>query len=124
MEIKNMEIKDAEIMDEKPLDDLSKPVMLFGRDIRTIPCFKNSVLYGIYSGFAGGLATFLFTSRVRLATNMALVSYGGVSLTYWCFCRYNYVKDKYAIAQVQQLMQTRNLEQFLEDDEETKLEST
>ncbi|XP_032665138.1 cytochrome c oxidase assembly protein COX20, mitochondrial [Odontomachus brunneus] len=87
------------------LDDQSKPVMLLGRDIRKIPCFKDSMLFGIYSSFATGLATFMFTSRVKLATNVALGSFSGVAMTFWCYCRYNYVMNKYAIAELQQTMQ-------------------
>lgn len=87
------------------LDDQSKAVMLFGRDIRKIPCFKNSMLFGMYSSIATGLTAFMLTSRVRLATNVALGSYMCVSMGYWCFCRYTYIMNKYAITELQQAMQ-------------------
>lgn len=95
-------------------DDQSKSVMLFGRDIRKIPCFKNSMLYGIYSGFATGLATFMFTSRIPLSTSMALGSYMGVSLVYWCFCRYDYVMKKYEMNDIQYVL--RNKPMFSEQE--------
>ncbi|XP_011171868.1 cytochrome c oxidase assembly protein COX20, mitochondrial isoform X3 [Solenopsis invicta] len=85
-------------------DDQSKAVMLFGRDIRKIPCFKQSMLSGIYSGLAAGLATFMFTSRVKLSTNVALGSYMGVVVAYWCYCRYNYVMQKYAMQDLQNVL--------------------
>ncbi|XP_014474275.1 PREDICTED: uncharacterized protein LOC106744217 isoform X2 [Dinoponera quadriceps] len=64
-----MEAEDTELQNQ------SKEVILFGRDIRKVPCFKNSILFGIYSGLATGLATFMFTSRVKLASNVAMGSY-------------------------------------------------
>ncbi|KAL6431150.1 hypothetical protein ACFW04_007102 [Cataglyphis niger] len=97
---------DAEIIDE---NNRSKTVMLFGRDISKIPCFKQSMLNGIYSGFATGLVTFMFTSRIKLSTNMALGSYMGVSVVYWCFCRYDYVMQKYAMDDIKHLLQKRSI---------------
>lgn len=88
-------------MENADEDDQSKAVMLFGRDIRKVPCFKQSMLNGIYSGLAAGLATFMFTSRAKLATNVALGSYMSVVVTYWCYCRYNYVMEKYALQDLQ-----------------------
>lgn len=86
-------------------DDQSKAVMLFGRDIRKIPCFKQSMLSGIYGGLAAGLATFMFTSRIKLSTNVALGSYMSVAVVYWCYCRYNYVMQKYAMQDLQNILQ-------------------
>ncbi|KAL6260960.1 cytochrome c oxidase assembly protein COX20, mitochondrial [Pogonomyrmex barbatus] len=86
-------------------DDPSKAVMLFGRDIRKIPCFKQSMLYGIYGGIAAGLATFMFTSRGKLATTVALGCQWSVTLTYWCACRYNYVMQKYELNDVKNILQ-------------------
>ncbi|XP_012537722.2 cytochrome c oxidase assembly protein COX20, mitochondrial [Monomorium pharaonis] len=85
-------------------DDQSKAVMLFGRDIRKIPCFKQSMLNGIYGGVATGLATFMFTSRARLSTNVAMGSYMGIVVVYWCYCRYNYVMQKYALQDLQNVL--------------------
>jgi len=96
-------------------NDESKAVMLFGRDIRKIPCFKQSMLSGIYGGIAAGLATFIFTSRAKLSTNVALGSYMGVVVVYWCYCRYNYVMQKYALQDLQNILrQTSTVEQIKE----------
>ncbi|XP_011686105.1 PREDICTED: cytochrome c oxidase protein 20 homolog [Wasmannia auropunctata] len=89
-------------------DDQSKAVMLFGRDIRKIPCFKHSMLNGIYSGLGAGLATFMFTSRTKLSTNVALGSYMGVVVVYWCYCRYNYVMQKYAMQDLQIVLRNKS----------------
>lgn len=113
--------------DDAGLDE-SKAVILFGRDIRKIPCFKNTMLFSTYSGLAAGLATFMFTSRVKFATNVALGSYAAVAIGYWSFCRYTYVKNKYALTELQQMMQQpqrddgEEVKKFLQDDQE-KLES-
>ncbi|XP_072762462.1 cytochrome c oxidase assembly protein COX20, mitochondrial-like [Anoplolepis gracilipes] len=104
-------------MDTENVDDPSKAVMLFGRDIRKIPCFKSSMLYGIYSGFATGLATFMFTSRIKLSTNMALGSYMGVSVVYWCYCRYDHVMQKYAVNDIQNMIRNRSASIQKEDNE-------
>lgn len=91
-------------MEEDAIEDQSKPVMLFGRDIRTIPCFKYSMLYGIYGGLATGLVTFLLTSRSLLATKAALGSYMGIATAYWCHCRYYFVKNKYTVNEIHQFL--------------------
>ncbi|XP_018394204.1 PREDICTED: cytochrome c oxidase protein 20 homolog [Cyphomyrmex costatus] len=90
-------------------NDESKAVMLFGRDIRKIPCFKHSLLYGIYSGLATGLVTFMFTSRANLSANMALGSYMGVTVVYWFYCRYNYVMEKYEMQHLQSIFRQRSI---------------
>lgn len=89
-------------------NDESKAVMLFGRDIRKIPCFKNSMLYGIYSGLAAGLTTFMFTSRVHLSTGMTLGSFMGVSMVYWCFCRYDHVMKKHELNDMQYILRNKS----------------
>lgn len=59
---------------------------LFGRDLSTIPCFRSSFLNGIGGGIASGLAYFMFTSKVRQACNTAVLSFAGITLTYWYLC--------------------------------------
>ncbi|KAG5316496.1 COX20 protein, partial [Acromyrmex insinuator] len=90
-------------------EDESKAVMLFGRDIRRIPCFKQSMLSGIYSGLAAGLGTFMFTSRAHLSANVALGSYMGVTVVYWCYCRYNYTMEKYEMRNLQNIIRQNSI---------------
>lgn len=66
---------------------LLQGLMLFGRDVSKIPCFRNSFLYGIGGGFAGGLLTFLFTSRPQLSTHSAMGVFMAVTFGYWGQCR-------------------------------------
>ncbi|KAL0127050.1 hypothetical protein PUN28_005400 [Cardiocondyla obscurior] len=95
-------------VDSMSEDDQSKTVTLFGRDIRKIPCFKQSMLNGIYGGILGGLAAFMYTSRIKLATNVALGSYMGVTVIYWCYCRYDYVQQKYVVRDLQNILRQKS----------------
>lgn len=97
---------DTEAKNLEPKFDMNKPVMLFGRDIRTIPCFKYSMLYGIYSGLAAGLVTFMATSRPTLATKMAVGSWISVATVHMFYCRYTYTMQKYEINNVKLHLQS------------------
>nr|CAD7202231.1 unnamed protein product [Timema douglasi] len=50
-------------------EETKRKLILFGRDVSEIPCFRNSYLYGISSGIGMGLTYFMFTSKVRMATH-------------------------------------------------------
>jgi len=99
---------------EKEIDDKTKPLMLFGKDIKKIPCFRNSMLYGAYSAVGFGVIAFMFTSCPIRSTQYALASCTAVSLIYSCFCRYDHVRQKYAVndlrAMLEQNTQIRSLE--------------
>ncbi|EZA62360.1 hypothetical protein DMN91_010759 [Ooceraea biroi] len=97
--------------------DKRKPVMLLGRDITKIPCFKRSMLNGIYTGIGSGLVTFLLTSRPRRALEVALGAYMSVSLVYWCHCRYTYVKQKYQLNDIKALQQQQSVNKEIEETE-------
>ncbi|XP_008487154.2 cytochrome c oxidase assembly protein COX20, mitochondrial-like [Diaphorina citri] len=62
---------------------LRKDIYIFGRNLNEIPCFRNSLLYGISSGLGVGLGTFLFTSNGRKALHYGFGSYLGVTWIYW-----------------------------------------
>lgn len=62
-------------------------LVIFGRDVSQIPCFRNSFLYGIGSGIGGGLLTFLFTSRPSVSLHSCMGIYTVVTLAYWTQCR-------------------------------------
>ncbi|XP_020282965.1 cytochrome c oxidase protein 20 homolog [Pseudomyrmex gracilis] len=97
---------DTEAKNLEPEFDTNKPVMLFGRDIRTIPCFKHSMLYGIYSGLAAGLVTFMATSRPMLATRMAVGSWMSVATVHMIWCRYTYTVQKYEMNNIRMHFQS------------------
>lgn len=83
--------------------------MIFGKDVSKIPCFRNSFLYGILGGIGSGLVYFLFTSKVRVATNFGVASYAVITMSYWTQCRYKYSKTKFEMAQVQKLLREHAL---------------
>ena len=49
----------------------------------SISCFRSSLINGIGGGVAGGLVYFLFTSKFRQACNIAVLSFTGITLSYW-----------------------------------------
>lgn len=57
--------------------------MFLGKDIKKIPCFRNSYLYGIIGGFTMGLGYFMFTSRTLRATHFGFGSFVVISSGYW-----------------------------------------
>ncbi|XP_012288683.1 cytochrome c oxidase protein 20 homolog [Orussus abietinus] len=79
----------------------SKPLILFGRDVRRIPCFRDSFLYGISSGLGGLLTAFLFTSRGQLSCHIGMGTFVCVTLGYWTQCRYERLKDIQARAAIE-----------------------
>ncbi|KAI4479321.1 hypothetical protein M0804_011106 [Polistes exclamans] len=82
-----------------------KEIILFGRNILEIPCFRNSFLYGISSGVGGGLLGFLFTSRPKFAMHCAMGTYFNVTIIYWFYCRYNRARDEFNAARMQEIFQ-------------------
>ncbi|XP_075224472.1 cytochrome c oxidase assembly factor COX20 lethal (3) 87Df isoform X1 [Lycorma delicatula] len=76
---------------------------LFGRDVTQIPCFRNSFLYGVYSGLGLGLSYFMFTSKVRNAVVVGYSSFFLTTLSYW----YNYSKQKFELLKIQHLLEKK-----------------
>jgi cytochrome c oxidase assembly protein subunit 20 len=54
-----------------------------------MPCARSSLLYGIGGGLVVGCVHFLTRRRVASASNWAVVSFGGISIASWEYCRYN-----------------------------------
>ncbi|XP_018336877.1 cytochrome c oxidase assembly protein COX20, mitochondrial [Agrilus planipennis] len=94
----------------------SQGVVIFGRDVTKIPCFRNSYLYGIYSGVAAGLVYFLFTSRPRIATRVGVGTFATVNMSYWFWCRYNYSKTKFEMLRVRELLRQHALREGTEEE--------
>ncbi|XP_035205530.1 cytochrome c oxidase assembly protein COX20, mitochondrial-like, partial [Stegodyphus dumicola] len=66
---------------------------VFGNDLQRIPCFKKTFTVGISSGVIAGLTTFLFTSRVKRSSDIAVITFAVTTLGFWAFCRYNWSKE-------------------------------
>ncbi|XP_056645333.1 cytochrome c oxidase assembly protein COX20, mitochondrial [Diorhabda carinulata] len=86
-----------------------KSLVLFGRDISKIPCFRNSLLYGIGGGLFCGLTRFMFTSQTLRSVNFSVYSFTVITLGYWFQCRYNYSKAKFEMMRLQELLKTHSI---------------
>ncbi|XP_019526211.2 cytochrome c oxidase assembly protein COX20, mitochondrial [Aedes albopictus] len=82
-----------------------KGIVLFGKDLSQIPCFRNSFLYGISIGIGVGFLAFLKTSRPQLSSHIGFGSFCGTVLCYWFPCRYKWSKDEKEAEMLQRLMQ-------------------
>jgi cytochrome c oxidase assembly protein subunit 20 len=91
--------------EEKDKELLERKLFLMGTDVGSIPCFRNSFLYGITSGFVAGIGHFAVTSRVKQATSFGFWSYIGVTFSYWCYCRYAYSATKMQYERLKYAMQ-------------------
>lgn len=47
------------------IDEERKHLVIFGRDVSEIPCFRGSFLFGIGSGFGTGLGKKLFNKDIN-----------------------------------------------------------
>lgn len=70
-------------------------LVLFGRDISKIPCFRESFLYGIATGVGVGIAAFLKTSRPMLSQHIGVGTFSITTMVYWSFCRYQWSKQRF-----------------------------
>jgi len=86
---------------EKDEELLKRELVVFGKDLGSIPCFRNSFLYGITGGFGTGILTFALSSKVPTATKVGFYSYVGITLLYWIHCRYHYSLTKFKYTQLQ-----------------------
>lgn len=86
-------------------EDDRKSLIIFGRDVTKIPCFRKSFLFGITSGVVGGLATFMFTSKPTVSSHMSVATFVGATWTYWMYCRLTWSKEKLEAAKLQLLIE-------------------
>ncbi|XP_059046421.1 cytochrome c oxidase assembly protein COX20, mitochondrial [Achroia grisella] len=81
------------MLDDDPED--KKGIVLFGRDLSQIPCFRESFLYGIATGAGVGLGAFIKTSKPMLAQHIGFGTFCMTTLVYWSFCRYQWSKQRF-----------------------------
>jgi len=86
-------------------EDSNRQLVVFGKDLGAIPCFRNSFLYGLSGGFGAGIMHFAFSSRVRNATRFGFWSYIGITSVYWVYCRYDYSVTKFKYSKMQHGLQ-------------------
>ncbi|KAF2349382.1 Cox20/FAM36A, partial [Trinorchestia longiramus] len=81
---------------------------LFGRRLSDIPCYRATFLTSSFSALGGTMAYFLFTSNMKNSLKCGMGVFTVVTIGYWCHCRYNYAKQKFHHARLQEAMK-RNL---------------
>ncbi|XP_060098738.1 cytochrome c oxidase assembly protein COX20, mitochondrial [Heteronotia binoei] len=78
---------------EGEADGQRKSFKLLGiLDVGTIPCARESVLYGSLGALTLGLGHFLATSRVRRSCHFGAGGFILTTLGCWFYCRYNNAK--------------------------------
>lgn len=92
--------------------------VIFGQNLAKIPCLRNSFLYGIGGGFAAGLGTFMFTSRVKRACDLGMAAFCLVTMGYWVQCRYTFSKNKFEMRRVQELLRRQTMYEGTEHEAE------
>lgn len=98
-------------------------IVLFGRDLAQIPCFRESFFYGISSGIGVGLAAFIKTSKPMLSQHIGVGSAVTCVLGYWFVCRYQWSKSKIDAMLLQEAMNARILREGTITDVDKELES-
>ncbi|XP_054678431.1 cytochrome c oxidase assembly protein COX20, mitochondrial [Grus americana] len=63
-------------------------------DVKSVPCARESVLYGSLGSLVVGLGHFLATSRVRRSCDFAVGGFICTMLGYWFYCRYNLAQHR------------------------------
>ncbi|XP_067138629.1 cytochrome c oxidase assembly protein COX20, mitochondrial [Centruroides vittatus] len=97
-------------------DSGSRKFSLFGRNLAEVPCFKRCFTTGILSGLGVGTGYFLFTSRPKRSADLGVLTFTVVTLGYWFFCRYDYSKKRFQMAQLKKGLQTSVLLEGTEKD--------
>ncbi|CAH0386844.1 unnamed protein product [Bemisia tabaci] len=77
-------------------------IFFLGRNLTEFPCFRSSLLTGVFSAIAGGVAYFLYSSRPAHSCNAAMATFGVSTMCYWTVCRYGYYKQKVELLEIEQ----------------------
>eukprot|EP00182_Erythrolobus_australicus_P002336 CAMPEP_0185829118 /NCGR_PEP_ID=MMETSP1353-20130828/55_1 /TAXON_ID=1077150 /ORGANISM="Erythrolobus australicus, Strain CCMP3124" /LENGTH=140 /DNA_ID=CAMNT_0028526869 /DNA_START=34 /DNA_END=456 /DNA_ORIENTATION=- len=89
-------------------------------DIVRVPCFRDSLLFGIPAGLVLGALRFYRLSDATRATDLAIKGIAAFSMTSWIVCRYEYRerrrKIRTAFEEQQRLILTRIMLEKEEED--------
>jgi len=93
--------------------DRLKPLNLFREiytgEFATIPCFRETFMYGIGAGMGTYMVYVFFTNRPIKAMNYMFLAFAGVTVPYFIYCNHMHELRK------------RNAKEFFEDPEIKKL---
>lgn len=84
-------------------------LMLFGRDLSKIPCFRESFLNGIASGVGVGIVAFMKTSKPMLAQHIGFGTFTISTLVYWSYCRWQWSKQRFDAQLMQEALKEKIL---------------
>ncbi|XP_070576402.1 cytochrome c oxidase assembly protein COX20, mitochondrial-like [Ptychodera flava] len=114
-------------MEETDIDGRNEEAFFLFRT----PCTRTAFLTGIGGGFTLGLAHFMFSSRVKRSTDLAVYSFAAITLGTWMYCRYDRAKKRLAQKRVKdavrQEIRLEKVHQTMSSSPETtdaKLDST
>ncbi|XP_045768311.1 cytochrome c oxidase assembly protein COX20, mitochondrial [Maniola jurtina] len=95
------------MLEEDPDEEKKKGLVLFGRDLSKIPCFRESFLYGIASGVGVGVASFLKTSKPLLSQHIGVGTFAITTLVYWSYCRYEWSRQRFDAQLMQEALKDK-----------------
>ncbi|NXI44934.1 COX20 protein, partial [Galbula dea] len=78
-------------------------------DVQSVPCARESVLYGSLGSFVVGLGHFLATMEVRRSCDFAVGGFICTMLGYWFYCRYNLAQHRIRRRMLQEGMRNKVL---------------
>ncbi|OQV18310.1 hypothetical protein BV898_07703 [Hypsibius exemplaris] len=93
-----LDVEQAILDYEEARDAKRSAWKVMGRRPVEIPCFRDSFMYGILGGLGIGLGFSLATSRVGRACDVAVASFSGITITNWCYCRYEKARHALELA--------------------------
>lgn len=76
-----------------PPDDPEEKISMTQR-FGSIPCFRSSMLTGISGGIVSGLVYFMFTSRVKKASDVMMGGFCTISLGSFWWCRRQFFAER------------------------------
>lgn len=84
-------------------------LVIFGRDVSQIPCFRESFLYGMGTGVGLGLATFLKTSKPMVSQHVGVGMFSISTLLYWSYCRWCWSQQRFDAQLMQEALKDKIL---------------
>ncbi|XP_072939272.1 cytochrome c oxidase assembly protein COX20, mitochondrial [Epargyreus clarus] len=88
-------------------EDEKKGLVIFGRDVSKIPCFRESFLYGVASGVGCGLASFIKTSKPMLSQHVGMGTFAITTLLYWSYCRVQWSRQRFDAQLMQEALKDK-----------------
>lgn len=88
---------------------LFQGLVIFGRDVSKIPCFRESFLYGTASGVGVGLAAFIKTSKPMLSQHIGFGTFTISTMIIWSYCRWQWSKQRFDAQLLQEALKDKML---------------